>query len=281
VTAAVTGSLNELTPGDVIGAAVGGAITGGLIGACGPACGIAAGSFAAAVGGAAGNLAGQGIDIALGLQEGFDPASLVVEVGTSAVFGALPFGKGAAGGARNLARGVSSEGAEAAAKRGARASASKLLRGVAKSPSPGGKVPIAVPWRASLKGAGKPAGGGLPSLGKAAGPSGIAPIAVPAGKSAAGSALKDSADEIALDFGLAVGQNLIQDVLEDKIEASGPASPGAPRDTHTVRQSGNLELNFGQKSVYGEHAAWRFYQAVHTLAGRALPNNPNPAFPSF
>ena len=288
VTAAVTGQ--PLTPGDLIGAAVGGAITGGLIGACGPAC-AGAGSFLAAsigasvLGGAAGNALGQGIDIAFGFggKTSFDLESFGVEVAASAVFGALPFGKGAKG-AVAAARGLGEAG-EAVAKRGARSSTTKLLRGVAKTPSPGGSAPIAVPWRASLKGAGKPAGGGLPSVAKSAGPGGVSPIAVPGALAAAGDAAKEglelSAKDLLADFGVAVGQGVFVNVVVPDTSAPAPGNPGASRDALTVRQSGLRELNAGNRSVFGEYFAWRFYQAAHTLAGRALPNNPNPALPQF
>ena len=60
-----------------------------------------------------------------------------------------------------------------------------------------------------------------------------------------------------------------------------PGSEGAVRDTLTVRQSGLREVNEGGRGVYGEYEAWNLYKAAHLLAGRALPNNPNPPLPQF
>jgi len=277
-----------LTAGDLIGAAVGGAITGGLIGACGPACAgagatIAAGIGASIAGGAAGNALGQGIDLLTGAQTGgFDTGDFAVEVAASAVFGALPFGKGGKAVARGVKRGAGEAG-EALAKRGSRASTSKLLRGVGTAPGPGGSAPIALPYRASLKGAGKPAGGGVPSVVKSAGPGGVSPIAVPGARAAAsaGAAAARSNGALVKDIGAAIGQGIFVNIVAPDTDAPPPGSPGASRDAFTVQQSGLRELNAGQRGVFGEYAAWRFYQAVHTLAGRPLPNNPNPAFPQF
>jgi hypothetical protein len=265
-----------------------------LIGACGPAC-AGAGAFiassigASVAGGAIGNAIGQGADIALGYQSSFDVGDFGVEVAASAVFGAIPFGKGAKGVASAAARGAAGDAGQALAKRGSRSSTTKLLRGVAGSPSPGGSAPIALPWRASLKGAGKPAGGALPAVTKSAGPGGVAPIVFPnaigvageAAGSAAAAGGKATGKDLLADLGAAVGQGIFTNIVAPDTGSPPPGTAGAARDALTVRQSGLRELNAGSRAVYGEYAAWRFYQAVHTLAGRALPNNPNPALPSF
>jgi RHS repeat-associated protein len=263
VTAAVTGQ--PLTAGDLIGAAVGGAITGGLLGACGPAC-AGAGAFlaasigASAVGGAAGNALGQGIDIALGNQDSFDAGDFGVEIAASAVFGALPFGKGAKGVASAAKRGLG-DGAEAALKRGSRASVSKLLRG------------------GSAKGFGS-IRRLSPKLGR---PTKVPKVPTklkhlePNIRGEIADAL--FTDEAAYDIAFGVGQGVFVDAVSP--DAPSPGSEGAVRDTLTVRQSGLREVNEGGRGVYGEYEAWNLYKAAHLLAGRALPNNPNPPLPQF
>ena len=261
VTAAVTGQ--PLTPGDLIGAAVGGAITGGLLGACGPAC-AGAGAFLAAsigasvVGGAAGNALGQGIDIALGKQESFDAGDFAVEIAASAVFGALPFGKGAKGVASAAKRGLG-DGAEAALKRGSRASVSKLWRGSAKS--------IYQPPRVTAGKLGRPTK--VPKI-----PTKLKHLE----PNLRGELLSK---EAAADVAFGVGQGVFVETLEGDSDAPSPGSEGAVRDTLTVRQSGLREVNEGGRGVYGEYEAWNLYKAAHLLAGRALPNNPNPPLPQF
>ena len=263
-TALITGQ--PLTAGDLIGAAVGGAVTGGLLGLCGPPCAsgaglILAGIGAGAVGGAIGNATGQGIDIATGQQDSFDWGDFGTEVGLSAAFGALPFGRGAKGGARAASR-AAGEAAEAATKRGSKSSISKLLRGGVSAkrggddllrlnpPKLGGKTPVPK----------------IPSRLKHLEPN----------------PWWEAARAAPLDTAVGTIQGIVGGGGEDSQEASAPGSASSgTRDNHSVRQEGNRELNSGRRSFFGEYAAWNFYQAVHTLAGRPLPNNPNPALPQF
>lgn len=262
-TSLITGE--PLTAGDLIGAALGGAVTGGLLGACGPVCASGAGLIlsgigAGAVGGAIGNAAGQGIDIATGEQDSFDWGDFGTEVGLSAAFGAIPFGKGAKGGARAASRAVE-EGAEAATKRGSRSSISKLLRGGASAkrggddllrvnpPKLGGKTPVPkIPTRL---------------------------------KHLEPNPWWEAAKEAPLDSVVGIGQGLLETGVESARASAPGSSTSTTRDAHSVRQTSNRELNEGRRSFFGEYAAWNFYQAVHTLAGRPLPNNPNPALPQF
>ncbi len=267
VTAAVTGQ--PLTAGDLIGAAVGGAVTGGLLGLCGPVCAggaglILSGIGAGAVGGAIGNAVGQGVDILTNQQQGFDWGAFGAEVGLSAAFGALPFGRGAKGGARAASR-ASREAAEAATKRGSKSAVSKLLRGGASAkrggddllrlnpPKLGGKTPV-------------------PKI-----PTRLKHLEPPPPNPWVEAAFNGPLDTL-----VGIGQGYVGHRIEQAQTATAPGSDGSnTTDAHSVRQAGNRELNEGRRSFYGEYAAWNFYQAVHTLAGRPLPNNPNPALPQF
>jgi RHS repeat-associated protein len=95
VTKAITGE--QITAGDIVGAAVSGAIVGGFAGACIGAdavvCGIAGAVVVGGAAGAVGNLVGQGIDLASGVQQEFDGLSLGLDSLFGGVGGLIPGGK--------------------------------------------------------------------------------------------------------------------------------------------------------------------------------------------